>query len=279
MRRLQSLLIAALALPALIVLVAGPALADGLMSMSDPAVGTAGPQSIEGPLTLTCTACEDALTLPSGLRIGGAVSNPGATHGGSVAINDPVRWLSTTTALLESSTAATEGSDTAFVLNSIVDLAGNDKLLSLQRAGAEKMMVTGDGHIYANGLFINQIAARASTVPLIARGTMSDAADAVGVRVGNTNTLTAPGSKVVAFCADNPSTCASEVASIAHDGAATFAGRVSGAGVQAVAGTEPTCDESARGLIWTVAGGAGVADTVRVCAKDAADAFAWRTIY
>jgi hypothetical protein len=45
------------------------------------------------------------------------------------------------------------------------------------------------------------------------------------------------------------------------------------------AGTKPTCQESRRGMFWHDFGGAGVKDTVEICAKDAADAYAWRTIY
>lgn len=49
--------------------------------------------------------------------------------------------------------------------------------------------------------------------------------------------------------------------------------------------TMPTCDasgavtSSAVGTLWFVAGGAGVKDTLYVCAKDAAGAYAWRTLY
>jgi hypothetical protein len=41
---------------------------------------------------------------------------------------------------------------------------------------------------------------------------------------------------------------------------------------------EATCDSSIRGKITVVQGGAGVADTVRVCAKDSTDSYAWRPI-
>lgn len=44
-------------------------------------------------------------------------------------------------------------------------------------------------------------------------------------------------------------------------------------------GTKPTCDADHRGAYWHEFGGAGVKDTVEVCAKDAGDAYAWRTIY
>jgi hypothetical protein len=41
----------------------------------------------------------------------------------------------------------------------------------------------------------------------------------------------------------------------------------------------PSCGIATRGLIWHTKGGAGVADDVQVCTKDAGDAYAWRTIY
>lgn len=44
-------------------------------------------------------------------------------------------------------------------------------------------------------------------------------------------------------------------------------------------GTEGTCDATTRGQVVMVQGGTGVADTLRVCAKDAADAYAWTALY
>jgi hypothetical protein len=41
----------------------------------------------------------------------------------------------------------------------------------------------------------------------------------------------------------------------------------------------PTCDAAHRGQFNYVAGGSGVKDIVQVCAKDVANAYAWRTIY
>lgn len=43
------------------------------------------------------------------------------------------------------------------------------------------------------------------------------------------------------------------------------------------AGTQPTCDADHRGLLWNVEGGAGVADILQVCQKNAADAYIWVT--
>ena len=44
-------------------------------------------------------------------------------------------------------------------------------------------------------------------------------------------------------------------------------------------GAQPTCNATHRGVIWMDEGGAGVADSLTICAKDAGDAYAWRTIY
>jgi hypothetical protein len=45
------------------------------------------------------------------------------------------------------------------------------------------------------------------------------------------------------------------------------------------AGAQPACSASVRGTLWQTNGGPGVKDSVSICAKDAADAYAWRTIY
>lgn len=49
--------------------------------------------------------------------------------------------------------------------------------------------------------------------------------------------------------------------------------------ITAIAGTQPTCSAALRGRFWAVFSASGTKDTVTVCAKDAADAYAWRTIY
>jgi len=43
---------------------------------------------------------------------------------------------------------------------------------------------------------------------------------------------------------------------------------------------QPACAATtSRGTFWVVQGAAGTKDSVQVCAKDAADVYAWRTIY
>lgn len=43
--------------------------------------------------------------------------------------------------------------------------------------------------------------------------------------------------------------------------------------------SRPTCNSGNRGKLWQTYGGAGVTDTVAVCAKDSGDSYAWRTIF
>lgn len=54
----------------------------------------------------------------------------------------------------------------------------------------------------------------------------------------------------------------------------------SGGGIKFITpSTKVTCNSGNRGMYWHTLGGAGVKDNVEVCAKDASDAYAWRTIY
>jgi len=47
----------------------------------------------------------------------------------------------------------------------------------------------------------------------------------------------------------------------------------------ATTATQPACSATQRGRFWQTLGASGVKDTVTVCAKDATDAYAWRSIY
>jgi len=42
---------------------------------------------------------------------------------------------------------------------------------------------------------------------------------------------------------------------------------------------KPVCDATIRGTLWFTQGGAGVKDLLEVCAKDATDTYAWRTLW
>lgn len=43
-------------------------------------------------------------------------------------------------------------------------------------------------------------------------------------------------------------------------------------------GAKPACSVATRGNIWRTEGGAGVADTLEACTKDAGDTYAWRSL-
>ena len=42
--------------------------------------------------------------------------------------------------------------------------------------------------------------------------------------------------------------------------------------------SKPTCASAQRGTFWVTQGGAGVADSAQVCAKDSSDVYSWRSI-
>jgi hypothetical protein len=44
-----------------------------------------------------------------------------------------------------------------------------------------------------------------------------------------------------------------------------------------VSGSKPACTSLRRGMMWNVDGGAGVADILQVCQKDATDSYVWVT--
>lgn len=49
--------------------------------------------------------------------------------------------------------------------------------------------------------------------------------------------------------------------------------------VPASTAAAPVCDATKRGYLWFTAGATGVKDTLQLCAQDATNAYAWRTLY
>jgi hypothetical protein len=71
---------------------------------------------------------------------------------------------------------------------------------------------------------------------------------------------------------------------VANDGATVLAkiasdGRLTTPGLTLTSTQQPACDVNTRGQFWYTAGKAGVKDSVAVCAKDAQDAFTWRSLF
>jgi hypothetical protein len=66
-----------------------------------------------------------------------------------------------------------------------------------------------------------------------------------------------------------------KVGSVDSTGKATFNGGV----LLNTTTAKPSCTATSRGEFWITQGAAGVKDSVEVCAKDAADAYGWRTLY
>lgn len=86
-------------------------------------------------------------------------------------------------------------------------------------------------------------------------------------------TAGANGGEIVFNTTPNTTTALVERARITNDGQAKFH---YGASID-TSTTQPTCDSSHRGLWWVIQGGAGVADILQICLKDAADVYNWVT--
>lgn len=139
-----------------------------------------------------------------------------------------------------------------------------------------------------NGAGVNVLrtTGAASNAPLILIGSHSDGATAVGVALDNGSALSTAGAKIASFRNNG-----TEKAYVDKDGnivsgstgyiyAGTSLNSTTGLQINRGGGSsKPTCDSSTRGTFWVVSNGAGVKDTVEVCAKDAGDAYDWRTIY
>jgi hypothetical protein len=54
---------------------------------------------------------------------------------------------------------------------------------------------------------------------------------------------------------------------------------VNGSITVAPSGKQPVCSSATRFMFYTVAGGAGVKDSVQICAKDAKNVYAWRSVF
>jgi len=44
-------------------------------------------------------------------------------------------------------------------------------------------------------------------------------------------------------------------------------------------GTKPPCNSANSGMLWYTQGGTDVKDSFEICAKDAANSYAWRTLW
>lgn len=145
---------------------------------------------------------------------------------------------------------------------------GNDSTYADLRAGnllANSTYVQGPSSIHVGSASYNYFVgsdAAATTVT----GTPGDGASAVSVILDSVNPITTAGGKQVSV-----RNAGTEKANFDRNGQ-----------LQIGIGNTSACDTCAagiRGQICYVGGGAGVKDSAAICAKDAGNAYAWRTIY
>lgn len=101
--------------------------------------------------------------------------------------------------------------------------------------------------------------------------------DAVPLAVWTaTNGTWMSGSDNLALLSEGPSLSAGANVTLTQTGnSVTIAARLA----TLPSGPQPACAAATGGTMWYTPGGTGIKDNVQVCAKDAADAYAWRTIY
>lgn len=56
-------------------------------------------------------------------------------------------------------------------------------------------------------------------------------------------------------------------------------GTTAAGALQATGTSQPACNSTTRGAMWTVQSGAGAGDVFQVCLKGTADTYAWRSVY
>lgn len=100
-----------------------------------------------------------------------------------------------------------------------------------------------------------------------------------GLQMRNTNRIAWTGTSSYVDAADLSLSRASANTLQVGDGGANSNGTILARIHTWANGTEGTCDATLRGQVVMVQGGAGVADTFRICRKDAANAYAWTALY
>ena len=113
-------------------------------------------------------------------------------------------------------------------------------------------------------LIIGRFTTTPSNLPLHGLGILDDQNDGLHLYSrsdGNTG-------EVAVHTAQSPNTILTKRVRVPGDG-----------GIQWLTGTRPSCDVAHRGTIFYVAGATGVLDTAEICRKDAADAYAWASLF
>lgn len=164
--------------------------------------------------------------------------------------------------------SAVNTSDNLIINSAGVALTTGD-IMVWQNNGVEKASLASDGTFTTAGLLKADNYGSANGVGVFLVGSAVATTDNLTINTQGVSLTT--GKLVVVKNNGN------EKVSIASDGAitTTVGVRLNTLG----GGSKPTCDSSIRGSLWYVQGGAGVADTFEACTKDAADAYAWRTLY
>lgn len=197
-----------------------------------------------------------ALTIADDVAITGSADLQGLVHDstGNLTLGDAVDVSGVLTA---SSNVTFSGANTFDMQGTLSDSTGDVTI-------GDTLAVSGITTFTSDVRFASWVEVSGSAWVSMRGKDISDGAG-IGVVLDNSNALTTDGDRVVSFRSGG-----TERAYIDHGGGIRL-------GIQDQA--KPTCNAAHRGTIWYDPGGAGVADTLEVCRKDAADAYAWTSLY
>lgn len=206
-----------------------------------------------------------SLTITGGLLLGGAtLTLKGQVANGATAVG----------VILDNGvTLSTAGAKILSVRNNnvekfYVDKDGNTVALgTLNTSGGGNINTAGS--VVASGITANVYTRSTNTV--VIRGSIADGATAVAVKLSSVAALNTAGANIAVLYKD---------AEITPKTAIDLRGAIR-LGIGTTAAT-PVCDANNRGtldFIQGTTGGVPTKDELSVCAKDAADAYAWRPLY
>jgi len=146
---------------------------------------------------------------------------------------------------------------------------------TLQLAGTPNVTLNSDGTTALRGVTIGGIGITGAGTTLALAGNLRVNVNGVVLASGlgyDSAAFTSPSATVIQIGGSNTSELRMRAAEVT-------ALKFGPTGPQWLTGARPTCDAAARGSVWYVAGGTGVADTFEVCVKSAADTYSWVTLF
>lgn len=223
-------------------------------------LGNTGRYLVDDGTNLEFIAPVQATTFEATTASGSSLTGGGASGSLLITSNTPDSFTSATVGAvtIQPSQALTSNDSVLIVKNS----AGTDLLRVRSRSDGVGVVVAGAGDADFSGRGVINFS---NTLEL--SSWLTPSTNSVGAKIGAYSAFTSDTAKPVQII--NGTAFSTEVAHFSKDGLL----RVNSANA-----AKPTCNANNRGRVFYLDGAAGVADTYEICMKNAADAYAWKTI-